>query len=125
MTERNQLNVYNHLEAIRKAADALETIHVYEVNARQHGDADTPSLKAQVADLEKQVLEYELQINELDTYVQQLELNNKILLEANNKLIQANSDIKNAIEDSQNEAEKIIAAYNKLPRVVKKFYGVN
>lgn len=124
MSEKNQLNAYNHFEAIRNAVDELETIHVYELNARTYGDADTPSLKSQIEELDKQILEYEIQLADLQKYTEQLETNNKLLMQANNKLIEANMSGKEAAEFSQDQAEKVIEAYNKLPRVVKKFYGV-
>jgi chromosome segregation ATPase len=123
MSEKNPLNAYNQFEAIRAAVDQLETIHVYELNARQYGDADTPSLKNQVAELDKQILEYELQLAELQAYSEDLEKSNKILLEANNKLIAEKKFAEENRQATQDEADKVIEAYNKLPRIVKKLYG--
>ena len=120
----NPLNAYNHFEAIKNAVAQLETIHVYEVNARQYGDSDTPSLKAQIADLDKQILEYEMQLADLQKYTETLEKTNKIFLEANNRLIDMNRLAEENRQLTEDEAEKVIEAYNKLPRVVKKFYGV-
>lgn len=130
--EKNSLNAYSQFEAIRKAVDQLETIHVYELNARQYGDIDTPSLKTQVAELDKQILEYELQLAELDKMIESLKEANKSLYDTNGKLIEANNKLiseKNLLSENrqltEDEADKLIAAYKKLPRIVKKFYGVN
>lgn len=122
--EKNPLNAYNQFESIRSAVDQLETIHIYELNARQYGDADTPSLKNHIADLDKQIYEYELQLAELQAYVENLEKANKILLGANNALIEANNEAAKSHQLVQNQVESLIASYDKLPRVVKKFYGV-
>jgi len=122
--ERNEWNAYNHLESIRKAADALETIHVYELNNRAYGSSKEDELQAQVVDLEKKILEYELQLAELQKYTDGIEETNKILLSANNKLIEMNKLSEENRNLTEDQAEKIIQAYNKLPRVVKKFYGV-
>jgi len=123
MSEKNPLNAYNQFEAIRVAVDQLETIHVYELNARQYGDADTPSLKSQIVDLDKQVLEYEVQLAELQKYSEELEKTNKILLEANNKLIAEKKLAEENRQLTQDQADKIVESYNKLPRIVKKLYG--
>lgn len=125
MSERNPLNVYNHFEAIKNAVAQLETIHVYELNARQYGDADTPSLKAEVVDLDKKILEYELQLAELEKYSQELEKVNQILLTANNTLIEQNKALTENSQVTQSSVEKLIESYGKLPRIIKKFYGVN
>lgn len=125
MSEKNPLNAYNQFEEIRAAVDQLETIHVYELNARQYGDTDTPSLKNQIAELEKQILEYELQLAESQSYVDSILDSNKRLLEANNQLIaEKNLALENR-QLTQNQADKIISAYHQLPWIVKKFYGVN
>lgn len=122
--EKNQLNAYNQFEIIRKAVDQLETIHVYELNAREYGDADTPSLKNNIAELDKQILEYEIQLADLQAMIDSLESSNKALLEANNKLISEKNLLSETRQSTEDEADKLIAAYKKLPRIVKKFYGV-
>lgn len=124
MSERNPLNVYNHFEAIKNAVAQLETIHVYELNARQYGDADTPSLKAEVADLDKKVLEYELQLAELQNYVIELNKTNQALLKANNTLLQINDSLNITSQRATEAVDDFCNRYNKLPRIVKKFYGV-
>lgn len=125
MSEKNELNVYNHLETIRKAADALETIHVYEVNTRSFGSSKDDELKAQVADLEKQVLNYELQLAQLQDEIDQKTLVIKSLTEANNKLIEVNKLIAQNNEWADEETKKIIAAYSKIPRAIKKLFGAD
>ena len=122
--ERNPLNVYNHFEAIKNAVAQLETIHVYELNARQYGDADTPSLKSQVADQDKQIYEYELQLVEMQKYIEEIERANSVLLKANNTLIQTNKLLTESAESAQSVAETLSGAYSKLPKFVKKIYGV-
>lgn len=124
MSEKNELNVYNHLETIRKAADALETIHVYEVNARSFGSSKDDELKTQIVDLENQVLNYEMQLAQLQDEIDQKTSVIKSLTEANNKLIEINKRVNEDKELTDQEAERIVVAYNKLPRIVKKIYGV-
>lgn len=124
MSERNPLNVYNHFEAIKNAVAQLETIHVYELNARQYGDSDTPSLKAEVADLDKKTFEYELQLAELEKYCEELEKTNQTLIKANNTLLQINDSLNITSQRAEEAVDKFCARYNKLPRIVKKFYGV-
>jgi hypothetical protein len=121
--EKNPLNAYNQFETIKKAVDQLETIHVYEVNARQWGDTDTPSLKAEIADLDKKVYEYELQLAELQKYSEELEIANKSLLKANNVLVDANKILSDNTQTAESTTDKIVEAYSKLPRIIKKFYG--
>lgn len=123
--QKNPLNAYNQFEVIRSAVDQLETIHVYELNARQYGDSDTPSLKNDIAELDKQILEYEIQLADLQAIIDGLESSNKALLEANNKLISEKNLISENRQRTEDEADKLIAAYKKLPKIVKKFYGVN
>ena len=123
--EKNPLNVYNQLEVIKNAVAQIETIHVYELANRQFGTSAEEGLKKRIDELDKQVLEYELQLAELQEYIDSILDSNKRLLEANNQLIaEKNLAIENR-QLTEDQAEKIIAAYNKLPRVVKKFYGVN
>lgn len=124
MSEKNELNVYNHLKTIREATDALESIHVYEVNARSFGSSKDDELKSQIADLEKQVLNYELQLAQLQNEINQKAFVIKSLTEANSKLIELNKSINDDKELTDQEAERIVVAYNKLPRIVKKIYGV-
>jgi hypothetical protein len=123
--EKNPLNVYNQLEVIRNALDQIETIHVYELTNRQFGTSSEDSLKIRIDELDKQILEYELQLADSQSYTDSLLDSNKRLLEANNQLIaEKNLALENR-QLTQDQADQIIAAYNKLPRVVKKFYGVN
>lgn len=123
--QKNPLNAYNQFEVIRLAVDQLETIHVYELNARQYGDADTPSLKNNLAELDKQILEYEVELANLQATIDNLQASNKALLDANNKLIAEKNLISENHQSLEDEADKIIEAYKKLPRIVKKFYGVS
>jgi hypothetical protein len=123
--EKNPLNVYNQLEVIKNALAQIETIHVYELANRQFGTSAEEELKTRIDELDKQILEYELQLAESQSYIDSILDSNKKLLEANNQLI---SEKNLALENrqlTQDQADEIISAYNKLPRVVKKFYGVN
>ena len=123
--EKNPLNVYNQLEVIKNAVAQIETIHVYELANRQFGTSAEEELKKRIDDLDKQILEYELQLQEMQTYTDSVLDSNKRLLEANNKLI---SEKNLALENrqlTQDQADATVSAYNKLPRIVKKFYGVN
>jgi len=123
--EKNPLNVYNQLEIIKNAVDQIETIHVYELANRQFGTASEDSLKIRIDELDKQILEYELQLADSQSYIDSILDSNKRLLEANNKLI---SEKNLALENrqlTQDQADEIISAYKKLPRIVKKFYGVD
>jgi len=66
-----------------------------------------------------------LQLADSQGYTEDILDSNKRLLEANNQLI---SEKNLALENrqlTQDQADKIISAYKKLPRLVKKFYGVN
>jgi hypothetical protein len=123
--EKNPLNVYNQLEIIKNAVDQIETIHVYELANRQFGTSTEEELKVRIDELDKQILEYELQLADSQSYIDSILDSNKRLLEANNQLI---SEKNLALENrqlTQDQADKIISAYKKLPRLVKKFYGVN
>lgn len=123
--EKNPLNVYNQLEVIKNAVAQIETIHVYELANRQFGTSTEEELKKRIDDLDKQILEYELQLQEMQTYTDSVLDSNKRLFEANNKLIfEKNLALENR-QLTQDQADGIISAYNKLPWVVKKFYGVN
>ncbi len=123
--EKNPLNVYNQLEIIKNAVDQIETIHVYELANRQFGTSAEEELKKRIDELDKQILEYELQLADSQGYIDDILDSNKILLEANNQLIaEKNLALENR-QLTQDQADKIISAYKKLPRIVKKFYGVN
>jgi hypothetical protein len=123
--QRNELSVYNQLDIIKNAVAQIETIHVYELANRQFGTSSEDSLKSRIDELDKQVLEYELQLADSQSYIDSVLDSNKRLLEANNQLIaEKNLALENR-QLTQDQADQIIAAYNKLPRVVKKFYGVN
>jgi hypothetical protein len=123
--EKNQLSVYNQLDIIKNALAQIETIHVYELANRQFGTSSEDELKKRIDELDKQILEYELQLAEMQSYSDSVLDSNKKLLEANNKLIaEKNLALENR-QLTEDQAESIIAAYKKLPRLVKKFYGVN
>lgn len=123
--EKNPLNVYNQLEIIKNSVAQIETIHVYELANRQFGTSAEEELKKRIDELDKQVLEYELQLAELQAYIDSILDTNKRLLEANNQLIaEKNLALENR-QLTQDQADEIISAYKKLPRIVKKFYGVN
>jgi hypothetical protein len=123
--EKNPLNVYNQLEIIKNAVDQIETIHVYELANRQFGSSAEEELRKRIDELDKQILEYELQLADSQGYIDDILDSNKILLEANNQLIaEKNLALENR-QLTQDQADKIISAYKKLPRIVKKFYGVN
>jgi hypothetical protein len=122
--EKNPLNVYNQLEVIKNALAQIETIHVYELANRQFGTSAEEELKKRIDELDKQILEYELQLADSQSYIDSVLDSNKKLLEANNQLIgEKNLAVENR-QLTQDQAEQIIAAYNKLPRIVKKLYGV-
>lgn len=123
--QKNPLNVYNQLEIIKAALDQIETIHVYELANRQFGTSAEEELKKRIDELDKQVLEYELQLAELQAYIDSVLDSNKRLLEANNKLITEKNLVLENRQLTQDQADAIISAYNKLPRIVKKFYGVD
>jgi D-tyrosyl-tRNA(Tyr) deacylase len=57
--------------------------------------------------------------------VEQLQSVNKKLVEVNNTLITERNVALENRKLTEEQAESIISAYNKLPWVVKKFYGVN
>jgi hypothetical protein len=123
--EKNPLNVYNQLDIIKDALAQIETIHIYELANRQYGTSTEDELKNRIRELDKEVLEYELQLAEMQAYIDSILDSSKSLLEANNKLI---SEKNLALENrqlTQDQADQIISAYKKLPRIVKKFYGVN
>jgi hypothetical protein len=123
--EKNPLNVYNQLEIIKNAVDQIETIHVYELANRQFGTSSEESLKIRIDELDKQILEYELQLADSQGYIDDILDSNKKLLEANNQLIaEKNLALENR-QLTQDQADKIVSAYHQLPRLVKKFYGVN
>lgn len=123
--EKNPLNVYNQLEVIKNALAQIETIHIYELANRQYGTSAEDELKNRIRELDKEVLEYEIQLAELQAYIDSVLDSNKRLLEANNQLIaEKNLALENR-QLTQDQADAIISAYNKLPRIVKKFYGVN
>ena len=123
--EKNELSVYNQLDIIKNALAQIETIHVYELANRQFGNSTEDELKQRIRELDKEILEYELQLAENQSYIDSVLDANKRLLEANNKLIaEKNLALENR-QLTQDQADQIIAAYNKLPRVVKKFYGVD
>ena len=123
--EKNPLNVYSQLEIIKNSVAQIETIHVYELANRQFGTSAEEELKKRIDELDKQVLEYELQLAELQAYIDSVLDSNKKLLEANNKLIaEKNLAVENR-QLTEDQAEQIIADYKRLPRIVKKFYGVN
>jgi hypothetical protein len=123
--EKNPLNVYNQLDIIKDALAQIETIHIYELANRQYGTSTEDELKNRIRELDKEVLEYELQLAEMQAYTDSILDSNKRLLEANNQLI---SEKNVALENrklAQDQADKIVSAYHQLPRLVKKFYGVN
>ena len=123
--EKNPLNVYNQLDIIKDALAQIETIHIYELANRQYGTSTEDELKNRIRELDKEVLEYELQLAELQAYIDSVLDSNKRLLEANNQLIaEKNLALENR-QLTQDQADEIISAYKKLPRIVKKFYGVN
>ena len=123
--EKNPLNLYNQLEIIKNAVDQIETIHVYELANRQFGTSSEESLKIRIDELDKQILEYELQLADSQGYIDDILDSNKKLLEANNQLIaEKNLALENR-QLTQDQADKIVSAYHQLPRLVKKFYGVN
>jgi hypothetical protein len=123
--EKNPLNVYNQLEIIKNAVDQIETIHVYELANRQFGTSSEESLKIRIDELDKQILEYELQLADSQSYIDDILDLNKSLLEATNQLIaEKNLALENR-QLTQDQADKIVSAYHQLPRLVKKFYGVN
>lgn len=123
--EKNPLNVYNQLDIIKDALAQIETIHIYELANRQYGTSAEDELKNRIRELDKEVLEYELQLAELQAYIDSVLDSNKRLLEANNQLIaEKNLALENR-QLTQDQADEIISAYKKLPRIVKKFYGVN
>lgn len=130
--ERNPLNVYNHLENIRDAIAQIETIHVYELATRQYGNPSEEELKNRVAELDAYVAKLNKDYQSMmDNYqsaaieVERLQSINQKLVEANNTLIAENNLILENKQSAQNEADKLIDAYKKLPKIVKKFYGVN
>lgn len=123
--EKNPLNVYNQLEIIKNAVDQIETIHVYELANRQFGSSSEEELRKRIDELDKQILEYELQLADSQGYIDDILDSNKNLLEATNQLVaEKNLALENR-QLTQDQADKIISAYKKLPRLVKKFYGVN
>ena len=123
--EKNPLNVYNQLDIIKDALAQIETIHIYELANRQYGTSAEDELKNRIRELDKEVLEYELQLAEMQAYTDSVLDSNKRLLEANNQLIaEKNLALENR-QLTQDQADEIISAYKKLPRIVKKFYGVN
>jgi hypothetical protein len=123
--EKNPLNVYNQLDIIKDALAQIETIHIYELANRQYGTSTEDELKNRIRELDKEVLEYELQLAEMQAYTDSILDSNKRLLEANNQLVfEKNSALENR-QLEQDQADKIVSAYHQLPRLVKKFYGVN
>ena len=123
--EKNPLNVYNQLDIIKDALAQIETIHIYELANRQYGTSTEDELKNRIRELDKEVLEYELQLAEMQAYTDNILDSNKRLLEANNQLVfEKNSPLENR-QLEQDQADKIVSAYHQLPRLVKKFYGVN
>lgn len=116
--EKNPLNVYNQLEIIRNALSQIETIHVYELATRQYGNPSEEELNSRIAELDA----YTAKLNKdyqdaLDNYraaTIEVERLRKIINDAKQE-----SDNKNA------DFEATIESYKKLPRFIKKFYGVN
>jgi hypothetical protein len=130
--EKNQLNVYNQLEIIRTALSQIETIHVYELATRQYGNPSEEELRHRVEELDVYVSQlskdYQLMIDNYHSavvQVEQLQSVNKKLVEVNNTLITERNVALENRKLTEEQAESIISAYNKLPWVVKKFYGVN
>ena len=116
--EKNQLNVYNHFEAIKNAVAQLETIHVYELANRQYGTSEDEDLRIKVAELEAANNDLNKQWAVMfDNY-------NKLCDEHRSSLIQleklhaALQDIETAVK---REANLILS---KLPRFIKKWYGL-
>jgi hypothetical protein len=122
--EKNPLNVYNQLEIIKNALAQIETIHIYELANRQFGTSAEEELKKRIDELDKQILEYELQLADSQGYIDDILDSNKRLLEATNQVIAEKNLALENHQLTEDRAEEIIAAYNKLPRIVKKLYGV-
>ena len=130
--EKNPLNVYNQIEIIRDAIAQIETIHVYELATRQYGNPSEEELKNRVAELDAYVAKLNKDYQSTMDNYQSAAIEVERLTSINQKLIEANNDLiveKNlALENRQlvqDQADQITSAYNKLPWVVKKFYGVN
>jgi|LakMenEpi03Aug12_release.lakeMendotaPanAssembly.Ray.scaffolds.fasta_scaffold1702091_2 hypothetical protein len=131
MENNNENSVYSYLEIIRKAANELEKIHVYETNSAIYGSSKEEELKIEIGNLNNQILEYEIQLADLQKMVDSAIELNKSLYDANGKLIEANNKLiseKKLAEENKElaieQAEKIIEVYNRLPKIVKRMYGV-
>ena len=118
--EKNQLNVYNHIETIKEALAQIETIHVYELANRQYGTSEEEELRNRNAELEV----YNKDLNKqwgcmFDNY-------NKLVDEYRSATVQ----IEKLTETLKTAEDKVVTyvatqdKVNKLPRIVKKFYGL-
>ena len=116
--EKNALNVYNQLEIIRNALSQIETIHVYELATRQYGNPSEEELINRVAELDAYVVKLNKDYQDaLDNYQSAA-----VEVERLNKII---NDVKQAHDNKDADFKATIESYKKLPRFIKKFYGVN
>ena len=116
--EKNALNVYNQLEIIRNALSQIETIHVYELATRQYGNPSEEELINRVAELDAYVVKLNKDYQDaLDNYQAAA-----VEVERLNKIVE---NVKHESDSKNTDFEATIESYKKLPRFIKKFYGVD
>lgn len=109
MGEKNELNMYNHLQTVRDAINKIETIHVYEVNARVcNCKYFIDSSKEEIDELNKEIIKNK-------NYIAALQYGNYTLSDANSKL-------QVLLLRSQVDLEDVKSKYNKIPRFVKRIF---
>lgn len=116
--EKNQLNVYNHIETIKEALNHIETIHVYELANRQYGTSEEEDLRIRIAELETINSDLNKQ------WVSMFENYNRLADEHQSALVQLeklHNSLNNLESNIKAEVNRVLS---KLPRFLKKWYGL-